>query len=125
MSARKAMLWLCLAGSACLAGCSTLPAVTPMIRKMANEAKARASAAPEVALEAVKPGVSTRADMLAALGETSMVRFDSGYEVWVYRLGVADGKQPAGEFVVLVAPSGLVTKARTRLPAAPVKVGSN
>jgi hypothetical protein len=124
MSTRKAMRWLCLACGVCLAGCSTLPAVTPMVRKMANEAKARAPVAPEMAQEAVKPGVSTRADLLAALGETSMVRFDSGYEVWVYRFAVADSKQQ-GEYVVLIAPSGLVAKARTRLPAPPIKVSSH
>lgn len=73
-------------------------------------------------------GRRTRADVAARLGDAIVVRFDSGYEVWVYRLAeAADAKQrarranraqtrdSAGELVILVAPSGAVVKARTRL----------
>ncbi len=57
-------------------------------------------------------GKSTKADVIAALGKTAAIGFDSGYEVWVYRVaGDASGK---AEFVVLFAPSGVVTKIRTR-----------
>jgi hypothetical protein len=82
---------------------------------------------------AVLPGRSTRADVLQALGESLVIRFDSGYEVWVYRLdgGMYDTKRglsflsglkaeprAAGEFVILFAPSGVVAKTRIR-PAPP------
>ena len=73
-------------------------------------------------------GRRTRADVAARLGDAIVVGFDSGYEVWVYRLAeAADAKQrarranraqtrdSAGELVILVAPSGEVVKARTRL----------
>ncbi|MES1264463.1 MAG: hypothetical protein ABUU24_02290 [Variovorax sp.] len=78
--------------------------------------------------EAILIGESTKADVLAALGKTTSVSFDSGYEVWVYQYkGEMRG---GGEFVVLFAPSGIVAKtrirptsppaaARARAPAAP------
>lgn len=59
---------------------------------------------------AIMPGQSTKADVRAALGETLAIRFDSGYEVWVYRLP----NTRTGEFVVLFAPSGHVAKTRIR-----------
>ena len=67
------------------------------------------------------------------LGPASIVRFDSGYEVWVYRLA-RDGpartrpehaeaddatREPRGEFVILFAPSGLAIKVRLRPAVAP------
>ena len=55
-------------------------------------------------------GQTTKADVRAALGETLAIRFDSGYEVWVYRLA----NTRTGEFVVLFAPSGHVAKTRIR-----------
>jgi len=78
----------------------------------------------------------TKGDVIAALGETLVISFDSGFEVWVYRLASdapAKAAQPqgaartgsekagpgaTGEFVVLFAPSGLVAKTRIR-PAPP------
>lgn len=74
---------------------------------------------------AVVAGKSTKADVIAALGPTQAIRFDSGYEVWVYRLAVAESAPrfttsdkawpPApAEFVILFAPSGVVAKTRVR-----------
>ncbi|MBF8279700.1 MAG: hypothetical protein HW385_1132 [candidate division NC10 bacterium] len=90
--------------------------------------------------DAIAIGRSTKADLIAALGKTTVIRFDSGFEVWVYRyagVGVtgetaarADsveriehsvwdkGTSAKTEFVVLFAPSGVVTKTRIR-PAPP------
>lgn len=64
--------------------------------------------------QAVVPGQTSKAELLAALGPTRRVMFDSGYEAWLY---VA----PAGsadylEFVVLIGPDGLVIKTRQRTP---------
>jgi hypothetical protein len=84
---------------ACLLGCaapgSTLTAVSPH--------KAR---------DAITIGKSTRSDVIAAFGKTAAVAFESGYEVWVY--GVSGDASGKAEFVVLFAPSGVVTKTRTR-----------
>ena len=66
--------------------------------------------------DAITIGKSTKADVVAAFGKTTVVRFDSGFEVWVYQFkGETSGKN---EFVVLFAPSGIVTKTRIR-PAPP------
>ena len=62
----------------------------------------------------VIPGTSSKADVTAALGPATVVRFDSGYEVWVYREKPARSPAPGAEFVILFAPSGIVQKTRMR-----------
>ena len=63
------------------------------------------------------PGRNTRSDLAAALPKATVIRFDSGYEVWVDR-GKPDRKDAdVPERVILVNPSGVVAKARVRLPA--------
>jgi hypothetical protein len=52
-------------------------------------------------------GRSTKSDVRAALGEGTVVDFDSDYEVWVYR-------QPTVELVLLFEPSGILSKTRVR-----------
>lgn len=99
-----------------LAGCASL----------LNEPDSR-SAMPEFstqgmslqsAKDAIVAGKSTKADVAAALGNGTVVKFDSGYEVWVYR---AKAYKPAvdapgtNELVVLFSPSGVVKKTRIRL----------
>ena len=62
-------------------------------------------------------GKSTKAEVRAALGEATVVGFDSGYEVWVYRLTrepPVTGDAGRAEFVVLFSPAGVVTKTRVR-----------
>jgi len=71
------------------------------------------------ASDAVRPGMSTKADVLAAMGKGTAVRFDSGYEVWTYSAGPQKARTRKTEFVVLFAPSGIV--ANTRLRVAPPK----
>jgi hypothetical protein len=65
---------------------------------------------------AVAPSVE--ADVIAALGKSTVISFDSGFEVRLYQ--VAGDKRTLGkaEFVVLFAPSGVVKKTRIR-PASP------
>jgi hypothetical protein len=69
----------------------------------------------------IVPGTSKRADLAAALPNATPIRFDSGYEVWVDRVKPEqkNAKKDAdlAQRIVLVDPSGLVTKARVRLPA--------
>ena len=70
----------------------------------------------------VVAGSTTKAQLLAAFGPTQSVRFDSGYEAWVYRSPAGGGR--FGEFVVLIGPDGVVSKTRTRAPSAPAQAGS-
>jgi hypothetical protein len=67
----------------------------------------------------VVPGRTTRGDLLATLGKTRTVAFDSGYEAWLYATPGPAGQY--GEFVVLVGPDGVVKKTRQRPPAPPGK----
>lgn len=88
----------------------------------------------ERATNAVAIGRSTQADVRAALGEATVVRFVSGYEVWVYPIADDASARPGSartgsqeerradhaEFVVLFAPTGRAAK--TRLRSAPIPV---
>jgi hypothetical protein len=62
----------------------------------------------QAAKERLTIGKSTRAEVRAMLGEAVVVDFASGYEVWVYR------ERPRTEFVLLFAPSGILSKTRVR-----------
>jgi len=95
---------------ACVAGCAGSGAST-LTTIPAQNAEA-----------AISIGKSTKADVLAALGKTALISFDSGFEVWVYQVTgdmsarAVWGKPAKTEFVVLFAPSGVVTKTRLRPP---------
>jgi hypothetical protein len=57
---------------------------------------------------------SIQADV-GALGKATVIDFDSGYEVWVYRQPLGEKPAPARtEIVLLFAPSGILTKTRIR-----------
>jgi hypothetical protein len=109
---------------AAIAGCATLEA--PATNTTASLPGTRAIAASS-AQSAIAIGRSTKQDVEAALGRTTRVSFDSGYEVWVYRWSdgapaVSPAVRPAAsgaEFVVLFNPSGVVAKTRLRQPPAP------
>ena len=86
---------LLLVACALLAGCATKPpepAPAPSLREISSS---------------LSVGRSTKSDVRAALGEGTVVNFDSGYEVWVYR-------QPGEELVLLFEPSGILSKTRVR-----------
>jgi hypothetical protein len=100
-----------------------------------------ANAAPRIgspynARDVLAIGKSTKADVIGALGKTTVISFDSGYDVWVYsyegdsspktswleRRGNVDsatGARGNAELVVLFAPSGVVTKVRIRAAPPP------
>lgn len=70
---------------------------------------------PQTARDKITVGRSTKADVAAALGRATVIPFDSGYEVWVYRwAGAQPTTRAATELVVLFEPSGLVRKTRIR-----------
>lgn len=122
---------------ACVTGCAVLgtspgttATATPATTISAHNAK-----------DAITIGKSTKADVIAALGKTTVISFDSGFEVWVYQIkgdsvtgetaakaswwerighaGSDKGTPGKTEFVVLFAPSGVVTKTRIRPPPPP------
>ena len=70
----------------------------------------------QAANEAVTIGKSSQQDVMAALGPATVVRFDSGYEVWVYRRNPLRSEPANAEFVILFTPSGIVKKTRIRPP---------
>lgn len=117
---------------ALLAGCAT-PGTVPLMT--ATAAPERASISARDARQAIVIGTSSKAEVIAALGKTQVVSFDSGYEVWVYRYlddappnadsseRAASAKEASGkaEFVVLFAPSGVVAKTRIRPAPRPIR----
>ena len=101
MSARRASamaLWCALL----LAGCASAPPPPGAVVKPAHFA------------QAVVPGMTTKAQLVAALGATRTVVFDSGYETWLYLTPA--GADRYTEFVVLLGPDGVVKKTRRRDP---------
>jgi hypothetical protein len=90
--------------AALLTGCATQNAAPP-----------GAQIAAERLQQTVIAGQTTKAQLLAAFGPTKHVRFDSGYEAWVYQSPAGGGQ--FAEFVVLIDPTGLVSKTRTRAPS--------
>lgn len=75
-----------------------------------------AQASDERLAAAAIPGQSSRASVLAALGKTHKVQFDSGYESWLYQAPRSGGR--FAEFVILFDPAGVVRKTRVREPLA-------
>ena len=66
------------------------------------------------ARDTVTVGKSSKAEVLAALGPATVINFDSGFQVWVYR---AKSRQPAetkAELVILFTPDGIAKKIRLR-----------
>jgi hypothetical protein len=120
---------IAMAVAGCIAGCATAPVTVPSA--VVTSPRTKVIPAARVS-DAVAIGKSTKADVAAALGQTLAISFDTGFELWVYRLD--DGALPrqtlaqritgtgsekaaagtSGEFVILFAPSGLVAKTRIR-----------
>ena len=66
------------------------------------------------ASDSITIGKSSKADVMAALGAATVINFDSGYEVWVYRAKSREPAEAKAEFVILFASDGLVKKTRLR-----------
>jgi outer membrane protein assembly factor BamE (lipoprotein component of BamABCDE complex) len=109
------------AAAALLAGCA-MPVGQVSIQKPPSSVLAP-GLTPQAALAAIVPGRSTKAEVAAALGPATVVHFDSGYEVWVYRTRADErgGREP-DELVVLFAPTGVAQKTRFR-PGEPLRTG--
>ena len=59
-------------------------------------------------------GKTSKAEVMAALGAATVINFDSGFEVWVYRAGSRAPAETKAEFVILFTPGGIVKKTRLR-----------
>jgi hypothetical protein len=113
--------------AACIAGCAS-PGPPAAPAAVVTPLRTRVIPADRAATIAI--GRSTRAEVVVALGETLVISFESGFEVWVYRLAADSPARPVpgaarsgleqeagsatGEFVVLFGPSGLVARTRIR-----------
>lgn len=96
-------------GGLLLAGCAggAITESTPGVMRTAG-------VSPQAASQSVVAGKS-KGDVEATLGKATVVHFDSGYEVWVYRWPGADRtSRTATELVVLFDASGVVKKTRIR-----------
>ena len=66
------------------------------------------------ASDSITIGKSSKADVMAALGAATVINFDSGNEVWVYRAKSREPAETKAEFVILFSPDGVVRKTRLR-----------
>ena len=66
----------------------------------------------QTASDAVVVGQSTKAEVVSVLGAATVVTFDSGVEVWVYRTDASPDATSKMEFVILFAPTGIAKKKR-------------
>ena len=126
MTARssRGLAFLC---ALCIAGCATQQRVAPSAQVTSPRSNIITA---DRTKDAVVVGKSTKADVLASLGKSLVISFDTGFEIWIYRLaddtraGAAVPRRVTGggqvppdrraEFVVLFAPSGVVAKTRIR-----------
>lgn len=99
-----------------LAGCALL-ATTPAAPQFAGQPGLTVAEA----AQRITPGQSTRAQVTARLGAAETLRFDSGWEVWVYRARASRPPNAAPELLVLFGPDGVARKVRSRGADAPIR----
>jgi len=66
----------------------------------------------QTASDAIVVGQYTKDRVAGVLGPATVVKFDSGFEVWLYRAGSPSEAATKPELVILFAPSGVVKKTR-------------
>ena len=96
-----------------LAGCaSSVPSLSENAAPSFRDERMSAQAASD----GIVIGKSTKAEVQTALGPANVVKFDSGFEVWVYGAREAKASSARAEFVILFTPSGIVKKTRIKPP---------
>ena len=110
---RILLLAAALTGALWLAGCaSAFRTSKPELPPFRD-----ASMSLQAASDVITPGKTTKAGALETLGQATVVKFDSGFEVWVYRAHSSKASNvdaaPA-EFVILFTPEGVASKTRLR-----------
>lgn len=91
---------LIVAAAVLLSACAVTPPAPP------------GTVVPDVKASQVQAGMTTKAQLLAMLGPTTSIHFDSGVEVWRYLLPGPGGQAPYGEYVVVIDSRGIVSKTR-------------
>jgi hypothetical protein len=115
---RAGLLSACFAICALAAGCASVDGAV-LVPDAPGVMRAGGISAP-AAQASIANGKSTKADVMAALGQAIVIPFDSGFEVWVYRWpGAQKTSRTATELVILFEPSGVVKKTRVRPGYAP------
>ncbi|MBA2964429.1 MULTISPECIES: hypothetical protein [Ramlibacter] len=98
---------------ACLAGCAG--AGVPGDAARVRPPFADAHLGVEAAAQRLAVGRSTRQEVAALLGPAETLRFETGWEAWVYRTHDERGDPVDGpELVLLFGPAGVLQKARVR-----------
>ena len=112
---RPARRCVAIAASLWIAGCATSREVPPeAVTDPATSSGVLSPAAAERGRSQITIGNAGKADVIAALGKAAaVVGFDSGYEVWVYRIRSAESVGDS-ELVLLFGPSGKLAKTRLR-----------
>ena len=106
---RSLLVWAALAwlsGCAGSGGLSATESGPPILRDLKMSA-GRAQSSLVI-------GQTTKAEALAALGPATVIKFDSGYEVWAYRSREGRSRDTNAELVILFTPAGVVHKSRIR-----------
>ena len=88
--------------------------------RLTETASLAANAVASRARQSISIGKSTKSDVVAGVGKPKVVRFETGFEVWAYRLIdqvkarklAKDEPVPETELVVLFDPQGVATKVR-------------
>ena len=94
-----------------LAGCAA-PGASPSENAAPSFRDQRLSA--QAASDGVVAGKSTKEEVQTTLGPAKILKFDSGFEVWVYGAKDARASSARAEFVILFTPSGIVKKTRIK-----------
>ena len=99
-----------LAGALWLGGCADVLRTTkPELPPFRD-----ASMSLQTASDLTVPGTTTKTQTLAALGPAIVVKFDSGFEVWIYRAKSPGAPEEPAELVILFSPEGIASKTRIR-----------
>ncbi len=106
---------VCVSIGVALAGCSG-PALLPGFGGFGGTKPlfANSQLSAQQAGELIVPGKTTQAEVLALLGSATVINFDSGQAVWVYRSTPARAASPGAEFVILFDRARVVQKTRRR-----------
>ncbi len=106
---RSLLVW---AAAACLSGCAG--SVGLSVAESDGLILRDKTISAECAQSSLVIGQTTKAEALAALGPATVIRFDSGYEVWAYRSKEGRSRDANAELVILFTPAGVVHKSRVR-----------
>ena len=106
---RSLLVWAALAWLSGCAGSGGLSATEPGLPILRDITMSANRAQSSLVI-----GQTTKAEALAVLGPATVIKFDSGYEVWAYRSREGRSRDTNAELVILFTPAGVVHKSRIR-----------